>query len=299
MFSKLPLTALRAFEAAARLASFKSAADELAVTPAAVSHQIKALEAWLGILLFERSGKGVQLTAEGEHLYLDAHRALLDISHSLEALCPRTDADTLVVATTPALAAVWLIPRLGDFYRRWPQFNVRVEASNELVDLLRDSSIDLAIRTVSREEPALLYTSLMSEYFAAYSAPGLADPAATTRIELIDLRWEIPGGFALDWATWCAAAGHGEWLTGAIFRHFDDEHFALNAAIAGQGLVLASNVLVADSVAKGLLVAYRPEIRLPGPRYLAACVPGRERQAPVREFLTWLRQQAQATSTQG
>jgi len=296
LFSKLPLTALRTFEAAARLASFKSAADELAVTPAAVSHQIKALEAWLGILLFERTGKGVQLTVEGKHLYLDAHRALLDIRQSLDTLRPRTEVDTLVLATTPALAAAWLIPRLGDFYRRWPHFNVRVEASNEVADLQRDSSIDLAIRTISREESALLYTPLMSEYFTAYGAPGLADPTTATRIELIDLSWPIPGGFALDWPTWCAAAGHADWLSAAVFRHFDDEHFALNAAIAGQGWVLASNVLVADSVAKGLLVAYRPEIRLPGPSWLAVCVPGRERQAPVKAFLAWLSEQAQATS---
>jgi DNA-binding transcriptional LysR family regulator len=292
VFSKLPLTALRTFEAAARSASFKSAADELAVTPAAVSHQIKALEAWLGTLLFTRSGKGVQLTAEGERLYHDAHAALLDISRSLEALRPRADSHTLILTTTPALAASWLIPRLGDFYRQWPSFNVRVETANEVVELLRDSSIDLAIRTVSREDPALLHRPLMSEDFAAYAAPGQADPAAVERLELIDLRWEIPGGFALDWLTWCAAAGHGDWLSRAVLRHYEDEHFALNAAIAGQGLVLASSVLVADSLAKGVLVPYRPEVRLPGPRYFAVCVPGRERQSPVREFLTWLEQQA-------
>ena len=288
MFTKVPLTAYRTFEAAARTGSFRAAAEELFVTPAAVSYQVKALEAWVGVLLFTRSGTGVRLTAEGERLYRDAHRALLDISNSLAALSPEPDARTLVLSTTPALAASWLIPRLGDFYQAQPHINVRVETGNELVDLLRDSSVDLAIRTSSRDDPGLFSEHLMAEYFSVYAAPAMAHPLAHDRVQLINLRWEMPGGYKIDWATWCAAAGHQHWLSLALMREYDDEHFALNAAIAGHGLVLASNVLVADSVAKGLLVPYRPEIILPGPHYIAACAPGRERQSPVKEFLQWL-----------
>lgn len=291
MFTKVPLTAYRTFEAAARTGSFRAAAAELFVTPAAVSYQVKALEAWVGIMLFTRSGTGVRLTAEGERLYRDAHRALLDISNSLAALSPEPDARTLVLSTTPALAAAWLIPRLGDFYQAQPHINVRVETGNELVDLLRNSSVDLAIRTSSREDPGLFSEHLMAEYFSVYAAPTIAHPLAHDRVQLINLRWEMPGGYKIDWATWCAAAGHQHWLSLALMREYDDEHFALNAAIAGHGLVLASNVLVADSVAKGLLVPYRSEIILPGPDYIAACAPGRERQSPVKEFLGWLRGQ--------
>lgn len=292
MFAKIPLTALRTFEAVARSGSFKAAAEELFVTPAAVSYQVKALEAWLGTLLFERLGKGVQLTDDGERLYRDAHRALLDMSQSLAGLQFRPDHHTLVLSTTPALAASWLIPRLGDFYQTQPHINVRVETSNELVDLLRDACVDLAIRTSSRTYPALVSQPLMTERFAVYAAPGLADPATQDRVQLISLRWEIPGGFAVDWATWCAAAGHHQWLNQALLREYDDEHFALNAAIAGHGLVLASNVLVADSVSKGLLTPYRPDVSLPGPTYVAVCTPGRERQPPVKAFLDWLEGQA-------
>lgn len=291
VFSKIPLTAYRTFEAAARSGSFKAAADELFVTPAAVSYQVKALEAWVGTLLFERTGKGVQLTPDGERLYRDAHGALLDISNSLAGFRPQPDFHTLVLATTPALASAWLIPRLGDFYRAWPHINVRVETSNEVVDLLRDSSIDLAIRTSSREDPTLVSHCLMDERFGAYVAPAFSDSTQRPRVELITLRWQIPGGFTVDWATWCSAAGHADWLTQAVMREYDDEHFALNAAIAGQGFVLASNVLVADSLAKGLLVPYRSDISLPGPRYVAVCAPGRERQSPVSEFLRWLKAQ--------
>ncbi|MFJ3481966.1 LysR substrate-binding domain-containing protein [Pseudomonas sp. NPDC090202] len=292
MFSTLPLNALRTFEAAARLGSFKAAAEELAVTPAAISHQVKSLEAWLGALLFERSGQGVRLTEEGEQLYRQTHRALLDISLSLESFSPETASQTLTLSTTPGLAAAWLIPRLAGFYRRYPQFNVRVDTRNELVDLLRDSSIDLAIRTVSRDDPKLFHQPLMDERFAVYGAPDVVAVLQGGPLELIDLRWQIPGAYAVGWQSWCALAGHDDWLQTARLREFDDEHFALSAAVAGHGLVLASNVLVADSLARGELVAYRPEISLPGPRYVAVCVPGRERQAPIKAFLEWLAQMA-------
>jgi DNA-binding transcriptional LysR family regulator len=295
VFSTLPLNALRTFEAAARLGSFKAAAEELSVTPAAISHQVKTLEAWLGALLFERSGQGVALTQEGEQLYRQTHRALLDISRSLESFCPETASQTLTLSTTPGLAAAWLIPRLGGFYRAYPQFNVRVDTRNELVDLLRDSSIDLAIRTLSRDDPNLLCRTLMNERFAVYAAPDLVEAANGARMELIDLRWQIPGAFAVSWKSWCAAAGCHHWLETARMHEFDDEHYALSAAVAGHGWVLASNVLVADSLKRGKLVPYKPDISLPGPRYVAVCVPGRERQEPVKAFLRWLAEEAAAT----
>jgi DNA-binding transcriptional LysR family regulator len=297
VFSKIPLTALRAFEAAARLTSFKLAAEELAVTPAAISHQVKSLEAWLGTLLFERSAKGVHLTADGEGLYRDTHRSLLDISRSLDAFRPRADSQTLTLSTTPALAAQWLIPRLGRFHRAWPQFNVRVETSNNLVDLLRDSSVDLAIRGTTRDDPGLSRLALMEEQFRVYGAPSVIAQSPGECIELISLRWPYSPTLTVDWPAWCAAAGHEEWLAGAILREYDDEHYALNAAIAGHGLVLASNVLAADSVASGVLLAYPTEVSLPGARYTAVWTPGHERRSPVKEFLAWLEQEAAATPT--
>lgn len=295
MFSTLPLNALRTFEAAARLGSFKAAAEELSVTPAAISHQVKTLEAWLGAMLFVRSGQGVALTEEGEQLYRQSHQALLDIRRSLESFSPETASQTLTLSTTPALASAWLIPRLGRFYRAFPQFNVHIDTRNELVDLSRDSSIDLAIRTVSRDDPSLFQQDLMNECFGVYGAPGLLDALDEHRVELIDLRWPMPGAFSVNWKSWCEAAGSQRWLGTARIRQFDDEHYALSAAVAGHGLVLASNVLVADSVARGELVAFRPEVSLPGPCYVAVCVPGRERDPQVKAFLAWLTEEAAAT----
>lgn len=294
MFSNLPLHALRTFEAAARLGSFKSAAEELAVTPGAVSHQVKALETWLGVMLFERSGQGVVLTPEGERLSRQAHGGLLEISRSLQSFRPDPASQMLTLSTTPGLAAAWLIPRLGRFYRAHPQFNVRVDTSNELVDLRRDSGVDLAIRAVSRNDPNLFRQDLMSERFGVYGAPRLLESLDIARVELIDLRWQIPGALSVSWNSWCAAAGCQAWLEKARLREYDDEQYALSAAVAGHGLVLASNVLVADSVKRAELRAYRPDISLPGPRYIAVCVPGRERHTPVKLFLTWLAGEAAA-----
>ncbi|WP_122665716.1 LysR substrate-binding domain-containing protein [Pseudomonas viridiflava] len=295
MFSTLPLNALRTFEAAARLGGFKAAAQELSVTPAAISYQVRTLETSLGAMLFERSGQGVVLTDRGELLYRQAHGALLDIRQSLEVFYPGSAKQSLTISTTPSLALTWLIPRLGSFYRTFEQFNVRVDTRNELVDLLRDSSIDVAIRAVGRDDPKLFCQELMVEQFSVYGAPGLLSSLNVNRIELINLHWQIPGGHSVNWRSWCEAAGCQAWLETAQIREFDDEHYALNAAVAGQGLVLASNVLVADSLKRAELVAYRPDVTLPGPRYFAMCVPGRERQEKVSACLKWLAEMADAT----
>jgi LysR family transcriptional regulator, glycine cleavage system transcriptional activator len=288
MFAKLPLTAVRGFESAARLGSFKAAAHELNVSPAAISHQVKSLEAFLGVRLFERSSQSVRLSADGERLYPQLHRALLDIQHGLQALSPPCTAQSLVVSTTPAFASLWLIPRLGDFHRLQPDIDIRLHSSNEVVDLQRDASIDLAIRALFTPDPQLFEQPLLDEYFAVYCRPDWQPPAAGAPIELIDVPWLSSASVAVDWPTWCAKANTLDWLGNARLRRYDEEHHALQAAIVGHGLVLASNVLVAEAVTRGQLISYRPEIRLAGARYTVVCVPGRERQPLVRAFNEWL-----------
>lgn len=292
MFARLPLTALRTFESAARLASFRQAALELSVTPTAVSHQIRGLEQWLGVLLFERLGRGVRLTEAGEKLRRDLHGALLEIDHSLAALRPQAGEQCISLSTMPAFAALWLIPRLGRFYRRHPGIRVRIETSNELVDLQRDGSIDLAIRCGLGEYPELFQLPLMEEHFAAYAAPQLLE-RLPGEVELIGVGWEAPLSGLPSWSSWAALAGEA-WVGQATCRDYPDEHYALQAAISGQGLALASSVLVSDSLANGLLRPYRADVRLPGARYLALCVPGRERQPAVKALLDWLLEECAA-----
>lgn len=288
MFAKLPLTAIRAFESAARLGGFKAASAELFVTPAAVSQQIKTLENLLGSMLFVRTPHGVQLTANGERLYSKVHLSFLDISGSMSSLKPPADANTLRVSTTPAFASLWLIPRLAKFYSEHPDIHVSVETSNEVVDLFRDSSVDLAIRCGFRDFPDLYSHALMREQFGVFSHAHWRQEEVEASLKLINIRWATSSPASISWASWCAAANHESWLSNAVYREYNDEHFALQAAIAGHGLTLASTVLAADYVANGLLIPYRPDIKIPGAQFSAVCVPGRERSGAVKQFLAWM-----------
>lgn len=287
MFAKLPLTALRAFESAARLGGFKAASAELFVTPAAVSQQIKSLENLLGTMLFERTTQGVKLTDSGELLYSKVHLSLLEINRSISSLKPAAGSNSLRVSTTPAFASLWLIPRIANFYNEHPDIHVSIVTSNEVVDLLRDSSMDMAIRCGFGDYPDLYSYILMREEFGVFSqAHWKEEPDSAPN--LIKIRWANSSPASISWESWCAVAGHRGWLDSAIYREYNDEHFALQGAIAGHGLTLASTVLVADYVAHGLLIPYRPETKIPGARFTAVCVPGRERTGPVKKFLDWM-----------
>ncbi|MDD2058097.1 LysR substrate-binding domain-containing protein [Pseudomonas sp. GD03860] len=292
MFAKLPLTALRTFEAAARLGGFKAAADELAVTPAAVSHQVKQLETHLGQLLFQRSAQRVALTTAGEQLYRQVHHALGELQQAMTDLRPPCDQQQLTLTTTAAFASLWLIPRLGDFHRRHSDIQVKVQTSNAVIDLHRDHSLDLALRAEFNIDPTLYRVPLLSEHFAVYCPPGWQEPPDDQALVLIEAPWVSASGAAIDWTRWCALAGKQAWLQRARFHHYDDEHHALQAAIAGHGPVLASTVLVAQSLRLGLLQPWRDDIRLPAAQYSAVCVPGQERRPAVRVFLAWLREGA-------
>lgn len=251
MFASLPLTALRTFESASRLLSFKAAAQELSVTPTAVSHQIRSLETWLGVPLFERLPRQVRLTECGERLFHSVHGALLDVAQSLDTLRPQRSTGHLTVSTTPAFAALWLVPRLGRFYAAHPGINLRLDTQCEVVDLQQDASVDLVIRYSLDDYPNLYGLCLFDESFAVYGSPEQVVLAQTQAPTLISVRWHNSKLYALGWQAWCEKAGE-RWLRDApVLREYDEEHYALQAAIAGQGLVLASNILVSESLASG------------------------------------------------
>lgn len=288
MFANLPLTALRTFESAARLLSFKAAAEELAVTPTAVSHQIRSLEGWLGVPLFERLPRSVRLTDCGQQLFGSLHGALLDVTQTLDQLRPQRSGGQLTLSTTPAFAALWLIPRLGRFYAAHPAISLRLDTRNTLVDLHQDASVDLVIRYGTTHYPSLHSQCLLDECFGVYGAPALVASLGRAVPTLITIRWHNAQLYELGWKAWCQAAGEERLLETAAQREYEEEHYALQAAVAGQGLVLASSILVSESVANGLLVPYRPEISVEGAGYSTLCVPGRERHPPVKAFFDWL-----------
>jgi DNA-binding transcriptional LysR family regulator len=294
MFANLPLTALRAFESASRLLSFKAAAEELSVTPTAISHQIRSLESWLGVPLFQRLPRQVRLTECGERLFHSLHGALLEVAQSVDSLRPQRSGANLMISTTPAFAALWLVPRLGRFYARHPNINLRLDTNCEVIDLQQDASVDLVIRYSLDDYPNLYGLCLFDECFAVYGSPEQVALAREQTPTLISVRWHNSKLYAHGWEAWCDKAQES-WMQGRpVIREYDEEHYALQAAIAGQGLVLASNILVSESVASGLLLPYRPEIHVDGAGYSALCVPGRERHPPVRAFFQWLHEEAQA-----
>ena len=291
MFATLPVTALRTFEAAARLLSFKLAAAELAVTATAVSHQVKALERHVGYALFERVPRGVRLTEKGARLFAGVHGALLDVAQTLDALRAAPASGALTLSTTHSFAALWLVPRLGRFYTAFPQYQLNLNTSPEPVDLLRDASVDLAIRYSRGRWPGLHAACSLQEWFGVYGAPALAARPGRRAPSLVTVRWRDSQLYEQGWQDWCEAAGLPSWRKPAALHAYEEEHYALQAAIAGQGLVLASSVMVSDSVAAGTLAAYRPEVRVAGAAYTALCAPGRERHPPVKAFLGWLRKE--------
>lgn len=293
MFASLPLTALRAFESASRLLSFKAAAEELSVTPTAISHQVRALEDWLGVALFERLPRQVRLTEGGERLFRSLHGALLEVAQSVDTLRPQRSGSSLTLSTTAAFAALWLVPRLGRFYAQHPDINVRLDTHCEVIDLHQDASVDLVLRYSLDDYPNLYGLCLFDESFGVYGSPEQVALAARRTPTLISVHWYNSKLYAHGWQAWCAKSGE-HWLNPPpAIREYDEEHYALQAAIAGQGLVLASNILVSQSVASGVLVPYRGDVQVDGAGYSALCVPGRERHPPVRAFFAWLREEAQ------
>lgn len=294
MFANLPVTALRTFEAAARLRSFKLAAAELSVTPTAVSHQIKALERQVGVALFDRVPRGVRLTERGARLFVSVHGAWLDVAQTLDALRPARASGALTVSTTHSFAALWLVPRLGRFYQAHPEYQLNLNTSAEPVDLLQDASVDVAIRYSLQTYPALHAACALPEWFGVYGAPSLISQvkrqAKSRAPALVTVHWRDSDLYDQGWRTWCQAAGLPAWCEPAAVHAYAEEHYALQAAIAGQGLVLASSVMVSDNVRAGMLEAYRPEVRVAGATYTALCAPGRERHPPVKAFLAWLQQ---------
>src|SRR5204862_4735278 len=254
-----PLSALRAFEAAARLMSFSKAADELNVTPAAISHQIHALEQDLGIRLFLRLNRAVELTPSARVLLPGLSEAFAGIQASVRRLRAHNDTGTLTVTASPSFTAKWLVPRLHRFQERNPAVDVRISASDEVVDLSK-ADFDLAIRYGTGRYPGLhVETLLQNEVFPACSPRLLADgpplrtPDDLAHHALIHDQAADRDPLAPTWALWLKAAGV-TCVPPASGLSFSAGHLALDAAIAGHGVVLACSSIAAADIAAGRLM---------------------------------------------
>lgn len=283
-----PLNSLRAFESAARLLSFTKAADELAVTQSAVSHQVKGLEDWAGLPLFRRDGRAVALT-EAAQKFLPAVTQALDqlalAGRKLQAVDPGQG--WLTVAVMPSFAGKWLVPRLAGFRAKHPNIDVWL-ATFEAQSGALGADVDMAIRYGREDWPGLTSIKFLSEELFPVCAPALAaqlkDPTDLARTTLLhdELRE--------DWTMWLRAAGVTT-VDATRGPGFDDSGLLIQAAIEGLGVALGRSVLVKGDLDAGRLVRpFQPAIA--GSNYSLVYPPDLESAPKIKAFREWLLEEA-------
>ncbi len=262
MNQRLPsLNALRAFEAAARHLSLTKAANELHVTPAAVSHQVKALEADFGVSLLRRV-KGEFVLTETAQTVLPVLSAGFDqIAEAARRLRADEARQFLTISVGPTFAANWLVRRLGAFKAAFPEIEVRLQTTDDVANFARDG-VDIAVRFGAGEYPGLQAIRLFDEEIFPVCSPALlergpplvrpADLAGHTLLH-VEWGWALIKGETLDWQMWLRAAGAEE-VDATRGPRFSYASFALQAAVNGQGLALGSEALAGDDLAAGRLV---------------------------------------------
>jgi LysR family glycine cleavage system transcriptional activator len=283
-----PLGALRAFEAAARRESFKEAAAELGVTPTAISHQVRQLEAGLGVALFMRRPRRVVLTAEGRQLYPPLCLALDAIADAVEAVRGRPDRRVATLSATVAFTAKLLVPRAAGFRALHPGWDLRLHASDDAVDL-QAGEADAAIRYGLGPYPGLVAVPLLTDSFAPVCSPhaGLREAKDLPGATLIHFEWGVTPTKASvpTWRLWAERAGIR--LDAEAGITFNDESSAIQAAIAGQGMALLSLALVAAEIASGALIQPFGPV-LEGLRYDLVYPSGAETRPPVAVLRDWV-----------
>lgn len=295
-----PLPAVRAFEAAARNGGFQSAGEELHVSAGAVAHQVKQLENWLGVTLFQRLARGVVLTPAGRQ-YAEALRPLLNgLAEASEAVKRHGDERVVTVTSVPSLVARWLMPRLGRLRELHPEIDMRVLASLHPADFAREG-VDVAIRMGAGPYPGLKSDVLLEEWFSAVcsptfkaAAPGLREPGDLLRYPLLHDEAETRIPDEISWARWLAAFGVS--YTGPARPSFSHTYLTLEAAAAGQGVAIAAEPFIEEDLRSGRLVRLFPQ-RVLGPyRFHLLRLPDAEARPAVKAFCEWIKGEALASS---
>ncbi len=284
-----PLKSLRLFEAAGRHLSFKQAAEELAVTPSAVSHGIKVLEDWLGVPLFDRTQRTLVLTDAGR-AYLPQVQDALDLLVAASDAVQRQqhgDGAALSISVAPSFGARWLAHHLPDFQARHPGIAVTLDSTQRPIAFPRDG-IDLAIRMGRGDWPELDATCLAVEELVPVCSPALARTIQTAD----DLRGRAllqVSSVAEDWAAWAALAGIGEdALDLETGPRFDNIGMALDAAAEGMGLAIGRRPLIDGDLAAGRLVAVLGPPRPARTAYWLLAAPGTMARPALSTFRTWI-----------
>ncbi|MEM5425425.1 MULTISPECIES: transcriptional regulator GcvA [Paraburkholderia] len=287
-----PLNALRAFEAAGRLGSFKDAAAELHVTPGAVSQHVRLLEEWLGASLFERHNRRVELTPAAKHYLAEIGPLFEQLSAATARYgTPQTVSRTLSVNAPATFTLRWLVPRLAKFRAGHPDIDVKVETSNEPLESLKDD-YDLVIRG----GPDTFYGYSMQPFLSEERLP-VCSPTLLKRVPLRspgDLREHTllhTSSLPRLWPDWLASVQMPD-LRPAAALTFDHFFLTLQAAIDAIGIAMGPTALVADDLAAGRLVAPFAGPRLPSRSYCTYVADEKSGDERVALFRSWLEREA-------
>jgi LysR family glycine cleavage system transcriptional activator len=293
-----PLTALRAFESAARHLSFAKAADELNVTPAALSFQIKSLEDHLGTPLFIRLNRAVKLTEAGRTLSPGATEGFQSLAMAWRATRRLLDTNTLNVTAGPAFTAKWLAPRLYEFARAHPEVDLRFSASLRMMDFDLDE-VDVAIRFGYGHDDGLWSMPLNKEWITPVMTPELAARYPTPETLLsAPLMFDDSVDFLdppCDWTTWFRAVGITHTPTHGA--HFSQADHAVDAALAGAGVVLGRRAMVVKELHEGRLVAPFGVALETKARFRFLCRKGMENRPQIAAFRDWILAEIEKTAS--
>ena len=305
-----PLNALRVFEAAARHLSFKDAANELSITQAAVSHQVKSLEEFLGVELFRRAGRGVQLTEAARACLPKLREGFDALAAAVETLRERGQETELMITAPPVFTARWLMPRLAAFSRRHPKIDVHVVASSKMVDAgaldsaalmsgidLRSESSGVEIHLGAGDYPGFRADRLFEVAMTVVASPELVKGDPPLRVPADLARHTLLHDDAMDtvaagdaWQKWLRAAGVED-LDGVPGPRFSSNILSLEAASQKLGVALALKPLVDADLKSGRLCApFDVELR-PSGRYYLVCPEVIADRPAVAAFRSWLLEQ--------
>ena len=293
---------LRAFEAVARHLNFRLAADQLALTTSAISRHIQGLESEIGTVLFVRHARSIELTAAGAHFLATVRKSLTDIDGCVKHLRTGRSRSSIAVTTFASFASMWLIPKLESFQQQHPDIDIRIDASDAPVDLA-SSDIDVALRYGPMHKMPSNAIRLFGEQLIPVASPWLLKslprldtPADLKMCPLIEA--SDPDRSHLDWLTWRHwLSSHGlPHLQPQRWLHFNYAYQMVQAALSGQGVVLARPPLIAESLVNGDLVEVLPGHRTESPMAYWLLPNGQTAHHPhVKDFVAWLMNQAKLT----
>jgi LysR family glycine cleavage system transcriptional activator len=282
-----PLNALRAFEATARHLSVKNAAEELCVTPGAVSQMLKALEQHLGVKLFHRVNRGILLTDAGQGYLPPVRNAFRQIAEASRRLAVSIDTGILTVSVTPFFANAWLVPRMKDFQDAHLEIDLHVVTSSTLVDFSRDG-VDLAVRHGLGRYPGLCSHRVVAVEIVPVAAPALVSrlgaPAGPADLAC----WpHVHDAERKGWHLWFQSQGIDE-IAPPRGPSFDDSGLLLKAVLAGQGAGLLPAAMVALELAEGRLARLADVVLLEDFAYYLVYPEASRERPKIAAFREWI-----------